>query len=876
MSGLQFLLLILAASPPESTADDVRVLFAEGFEAEADRDFDEKPDRWTRLRKPGFPVYLQSTITAKEAAQGSSCLEMRMDGGAIALNSPSVEAVPGLDYVLECSVKTDGLVRDAAFIVLEAYNQDRRLVEKHASSKIGGTTNWTRVRLGPLTLASPDIAAVQVGLHVEHAGRPDLRGRVLFDDVRLTRLPRIGLELSPRATLYAVGTIVEVACHVAGDSAAGADIAFKLVDETGQNIDAKELPLEKVETIESERSSQSTAVWRLSLARPGFYRVFAQMRSGKKLAAERDLTLAVAAPIERPQAGEFGWTLHDGEGTLKLDTIGEVATEAGAHWLKIPLWTAQSPSDIARVDALNSFLGRFDAQGLGAVGILQPPSDPDAQASASANEPRSKVKTPRGAESEPEADRTAMAARFFSQPDDLWFAPIEAAMARLTLKVRTWQLGADHDSSLSEIAGFDARMSEIKSRLRQVDQDAQAGTCGVWGGQTTGDSAACDFLTLFVRSATPPEEIAARLAQPRPAGGKLWLTLEALEAKDRTVEERAADLIRRMVAAKAGGADKIFFANPISDNRGLLRDDGSATELLIPWRTAALFLAGAAYVGTVDLPGGSPNAVFSRNGNALMVVWNSQPRRETLYLGSDPRQTDMWGRESPLSIEGAEQAVAVGPTPVFITGLNEAAARWRTDFAFVQDTLASTYGTAMPNGFRVESSFRHDVNVKVRMTPPADWKFSQREFEFSLAPGEKIERPFDITLPLGASHGPQPVRLEFEIVGQQTIAFAMVRKLVLGTGDLVLEAKTSLDPRGQMLVEQRMANRGSTALRFRCHLAIPARRRLRKNVVVPPNGEIVTVYRVPNGQELVGKRMLIHAEEFGGANMLNLTVIGRE
>lgn len=73
-------------------------------------------------------------------------------------------------------------------------------------------------------------------------------------------------------------------------------------------------------------------------------------------------------------------------------------------------------------------------------------------------------------------------------------------------------------------------------------------------------------------------------------------------------------------------------------------EDGGPTELLLPWRTTALALAGTEYLGSLQLPGGSTNHIFARGDEVVMVVWNTEPVEEVVYLGQDIEQSDVWGR----------------------------------------------------------------------------------------------------------------------------------------------------------------------------------------------------------------------------------------
>ena len=117
------------------------------------------------------------------------------------------------------------------------------------------------------------------------------------------------------------------------------------------------------------------------------------------------------------------------------------------------------------------------------------------------------------------------------------------------------------------------------------------------------------------------------------------------------------------MAAKMQKADGIFVPDPFGAEHGLMNDDGTAGELLLPWRTTALSLAGAEYLGSLQLPGGSQNRVFLQNGKTTLVVWNDTPKHERFYLGEDVQQMDIWGRKTTPEQEGGQQGIDVGPVP---------------------------------------------------------------------------------------------------------------------------------------------------------------------------------------------------------------------
>ena len=127
-----------------------------------------------------------------------------------------------------------------------------------------------------------------------------------------------------------------------------------------------------------------------------------------------------------------------------------------------------------------------------------------------------------------------------------------------------------------------------------------------------------------------------------------------------------------MMAARIQNADAAFLPQPVDAGRGVLGDDGTPDELLLPFRTTAMLLADAQYVGSMRLPGGSHNHVFRKPDNSLvMVVWGDGPATEELFLGEGIVHLDPWGRDIPLVGDAQKQAIRVWQVPSFVLGLNE-------------------------------------------------------------------------------------------------------------------------------------------------------------------------------------------------------------
>jgi hypothetical protein len=356
-----------------------------------------------------------------------------------------------------------------------------------------------------------------------------------------------------------------------------------------------------------------------------------------------------------------------------------------------------------------------------------------------------------------------------------------------------------------------------------------------------------------------------------------WLTLAPLARGEYSDQTRIDDLILRMIAARMHGAGAIFAAQPFDESRGLMNPDGSPGELFVPWRTTAMLLGGREYAGRIQVDGGSTCHAFVRDNQAVLVIWNSRPTVERLMLGDQPERIDVWGRGSvPQLVEADGQKrheLAVGPSPVFVTGQSAGVARWQAGLDFENPRLASTFGQQQTIVMRAKNRFGQAISGEVTLHAPPSWDIDARPSRFKLAEGDELRLPLPVTLKADANSGPQAVRLDFEIAGDRVYRFSVHRTLQLGLEDVQIELSTRLREDGVLVVEQQLTSTSDQPVSFQCLLFPPGRRREMRQVIQAPRGTSGLTFALPNGEELIGQKLWLRAEEIGGPRVLNYTVV---
>jgi hypothetical protein len=873
-------LLIVAADPSPDTdrfsAEAVQVR-AWDFEAGDDANYDTWPDHWTRRRGPGFPTYLPihirpyGDVTHDDLSAGGGrkredlpltptrCLVLELDGGAAIAQSPSVPVRSQFGYVLKAYLRTEGLQHDRAFITLTFFDAEQNPLEVHRSPRYRDLPSWQGVTIGPVMPAHRDIRSAVITLHLEPTGEADLSGRAWFDDIWLGRLPRMAVETNRPTNVYTTRD-VEVSCRVSGFSQPNPLIRFELFDVFGDRVSMEEMPMtsDRGDAITSgspaaidatSRMFSGHTTWRPAIEENGYYQVRVSIPGHT---GHMHQSIVVMDPQTPGETGEFGWSLPQGDRPLSLNSLPRLLGQVGINWVKFPVW--YDDRNKGRADDLAWFAERLSSQGIELVGML--------------DRPPAAIRGMFG-QSDP-----LPIAEVFKEPQ-IWHPAIDPVMTRLSLKVRWWQLGADGDTSFVNFPGLEQKAREIRDGLNRFGSEVNLGLAWRSIDETpVVDQPPWSFLNYTADPSLTEDELGAYLGAESVEPVRRWIGVEPLSAKRYSLKVRARDLVVRMLAAKVAQADGIFIPDPFDPEHGVMHQDGSPGELLLPWRATALAVSEAEYLGSIQLPQGSRNHVFLKNNQAVMFVWNDRPVREILYLGEHIEQFDLWGRSHhPRTVANdgiRKQEIQVDHLPVIVTGLNPHIAQWRIAFRYETAELASVFGKDQIAFFRFTNTFPSGVGGKITLHPPLRvWEVDPRVLQFKLASGKQQREGVHVLLGANATSGRQPVPVKVELTADKTYAFMIYRDIHVGLGDVDIELSASLDEYGNLVVQQILTNKTDEFVSFNCLLFVPGRRRERRQVFNLGRGRTTNVFVLPRGSELVGSTLGLRAEEIGGARILN-------
>jgi hypothetical protein len=853
-----------AAEDPFEGAVEV---FRYGFESDEDRDFDRQPDGWIRRKGDNFPGYVEAAIDRERGHGGKGqSLRFKANGGRVILYSKPVVIDPYHSYIFRGYIRTQSLENDAALVSVSLLNHKRQRVQRFLTRPVTGTfKDWCEVTIGPI-VPHDDVHFVVVGCHLVHGSRMDIRGSAWFDDLRMGELPLFSLESNSQTHFREHDSRVVITSHVDGlDPKHSYRLDMQMVDAEGKPVASTAFDLSSNHSaaqIGEHKPTQSTdngpqrekpIDWTLSPQPHGFYAVEAVLnRDAKPILTKRTSFAVMDSLSDVAEQGEFGWTIKRAEDMTALRELAELASQSGINWLKYPLWGSVSEGGSNTSSQISAFFDELSQRKITPVGLL--------------NEP------PHELRSQFARDWTGIS-EIFTMRTEFWRESIEKVIARYSSHVRYWQLGQEDDESF---VGMSSRnlaetISRVKTEFDRIGRDARIGVH--WNWETAPprrEDVRGIFLSTASRQRLKEGELVQKLKSVTRDAPERWVLIKPLPKTGFTPEERGSDLVKKMVEAKIGGAEKIFADDVFDEETGLLSPGGAPSLLFLPWRTTAMALQGADFIGSFLLPEGSRNYAFSRKGEVAIIVWNNESVDEDLYLSDESAVTDVLGRRIrlPTSASGERAKLHVGPSPLLVRHFPDAIARWMAAVSFEKGRLPSKTGKQREIIHGV-NTFRQGVNGQLRIIVPKDWKVDPPETRFALAAGEKLDCPITLELPSNTSLGSQRIVLEFAM---PPYAFRVYRDYEVGLGDVVLSVVDSKLENGDLQIKQLIDNhtKPEEKLNFECNLYVPSRKRMQRVVTKLSHGRDTQIYIVPDADSLRGTEFQLRAEQIGGQRVLNL------
>lgn len=866
------------------------------FGQEMDRDFDSQPDDWTRRRGPEFPPYVRVGIDIQsgyvaplafsgygtmlsdianvsglggggrigQLANSSSQLSdknvwqqsLRIDanGGFAAIYSRPIPIAADYAFSMQAFVRSEKLVHDAAVVSVSLLDEKRQRIQRFLSQPVSGShAKWVRIQISSMR-PRPDVAYLVIGCHLVHNQKKDITGSAWFDEITVRRVPQIVLTTNNRRRFIDPNLPLAIEARMRGiEDETEYELKFQVVDAHGNVADQWRHSLADASSPASTTGERKVR-WNPESMEYGFYRVNCWLYRGRiPIALEKTSLVVLDQLIVPSDGGEFGWTVQRRVDRPLLDQLTGLAQQAGINHIKLPLWSITDTTDVKNNQLavlLNHTFEQMNRSFIRPIGVLGEPPQPL----------RGKF-----------SDDWAGVSELFELEPKTWFPVLEPVVARYASEIHTWQLGLDSDASFDDSEKLTQILSNSRTVLDRVRRDTQIGV--PWAGH----SSLNDKLPAgsFVSILSPPGETISQLVERLKTIDTVtrWVTLRGSSRRTFSADECAADLARRMIAAKIGGASAIFVTDVFDSHRGLADHDGTPSELFLPWRTMSLALRQTQYLGSLQLGQQSTNHIFVRDGRAMMVLWNPLPVTEELYFGPQAYVSDVWGRKQTLDVDrrSGRQRVRVGPMPVLVHNCMEEIIRWRMAVRFERGVLPSARGEQL-DALLGKNTFQ-GIDGHVEVQYPREWDVTPRNgWKFNLAAGEDFRLPMIVTLPSEASLGRTDLWIHFTINADHRYRFRVRRPYQIGLGDVTIEVQERFLKDGSLEILQVIGNNTQPpeVLSFRCSLFVFGRQRQIVKVTKLATGQSKKIYTVKDAQSLMGRDVWLRAEQIDGLRVLNL------
>ena len=880
------------------------------FEYEDDRDYDKQPDDWVRRQGAEFRQYVSAEIDYQQACHGQRSLRMDANGSGAAYYSPPIPIDHEHMYVLQASILTRGLQRDAALVSFSFLNQRKQRVKRLLTAPVSGThRDWQHLQIPPVSVEE-DVKFVVIGCHLVPSDNRDINGSAWFDRLSISKLPKLSLASNFETHFRESNSPIAIHSRASGLDASFQeeryeyelrlrveDVNGNVLDRTSyqlQTLPAKPQQTPSIQPVgqnpgqtlvnSASRSLQNSpavseaspsgmqteegegvtpisgllhepeqTVWQLTDYPPGFYRVRAVLLRNQLAVVQKSTSFAVLnLKGKAPLRGEFGWNLAGDKHRVQLDDLLAITRESGINWLKMPVWEAAAS---AQASDSGQFLTALRNQAIIPIGML---SDPPLAI-------RRKF-----------APEWSGMSELFLSPPSVWRDGVNQVMALYSPTVTRWQLGDDRDSSFVGLPDFNRTTQSIRREMQRIGQIRQLGVHWNAGSAVPVDPhKSRNFLTVVLDESTPLETVAASVQQIQRAGFEAWVIVRANATDpERNSEQRANEFVKRLVAAKQTGCDLVFCDDVFSPVHGLLEQDGSPTELFLPWRTVALALNDTRYSGSIVLPGRSPNHVFLGENTASMIVWNTEPREEEIYLGDDVQLHTIWGERVslPSDFRTGRQKFKVSGVPLILTGCSKSLMEWRMRLRFDKGQVMNSMTTQEETLF-VTNTFPWPVNGTAQVIASNGWEVQPTQLPVSAQPGEETGLPLEFTIPSRTGMGEQMLGIEFNLGGTGlSYPFQVYSDYLVGTGDVHMEISLTRHALGGLIVEQSITNNTDPPemLDLRCHLLTRGRRRQTRNMDGLMSGQTrKVIYHIADFDELPTRELWLRAEQKNGRRIFN-------
>ncbi len=841
-----------------------------------DNRFFREPMHHDLMERPGYPTFSKVRFDTEHTLSGGRSLYLELNGGNAGafLEVGAIPAVPKSDYLVTAAVRTESLVRSAAylrayFVDPKGHRIDASVVETRPIKTLG---DWTQVAI---KLRGDSEGAVWIGLEVEirqpkrqkndPLGKQrvllqDVEGGAWFDDIGVWQLPRIEVASQSKVNI------------IRGPDTPRLPITVR--DLTGQSLTVEltaydhRLQPAAVSRQELGPGAPRHWTWEPDLPGYGWYLVDMKVRdqtqgvSQSRTPVARTfgafLWLPATQPLHALDASRFKIIAQDlPPGEFKL--LPDLLEGTGIRATVLSVW--EHDTDLGNIeernDQIDDMMQWLYLSGRSAALSL----DPIPKALATAMD-------------SPAVDPITVLGAERSQ----WIAYLTPTLLSHGQRVSRWFLGSPDQA----YAFYNPELPAVTENvIKQFSALAPTPELVIpWRIEQSRrrDVSEALYYLIDVPPGVPADQMPAYLEQWDDIRDKLTLSLREPPADHMTHARRVTDLAIRMMTAweQQPGAIAVskLWTTAAQRQSALVPD-----PLLGVFSNIAHQLAGRRVVGSLNLGKGVKVCVLDGPAGPVLVAWAKQPGSEAsrmnLFLGPNPVAVDVWGNQTPIPLYDGKHRYDVPETPVFITGIDPKLALFRGGFTIDKPFIESTQ-TQHERVLMLTNPWPMTISGHLRITGPDNWASKPTRHFFSIPSGRSVKLPIALSFPVSEVAGPKQLTARFEFTADEPMLIDLALPIEVGLEDVTFNATVALVPGKEPGTEDATAaavvtNTGSETLALYIYANLRGHPIQEKIIAeLDPGQTAVRRFTFPGaGQALRDNAIRIGVREVNGPRILN-------
>lgn len=716
---------------------------------------------WETVRDSEHPTWNEPELAASGSPHGGKrYIRLPTRGGGTAFQLRIKSAVPVTSdrtYLFTGFVRIPPPEREErprnnrAFLEIRWLDLRCELLRADRSVGIAAAYDWTPVAL---EVAVPPAGATWAQLRLGYEGS-DVRGECHFDTLVFRGQPRLQVEPAGRklpvfrpgeAALFRIA----VPASVTGDPT----LLISLRDAAGRDTG----PTRSLNLGERRALSET-----FDLPGPGYFELHTRLVSDGTVVARKITPVLAPPPPFHPRAPgrTFGVVLNP-----YLDRLrdpGALADLLGCQRIKMVVWDhfsgrRSTEPDSAEIVGLLRALAEAEASTFTAV-LVRPPRSlfPGVDPANLRDDPLA----------------------LFSLPKSAWETGFYSTVERYADYLSDWQVGGDANGGIAYGTQSEVALGEVLKVIRVRSRSGRVGVpVSIADAEGVGVPSA-RFFAVQPRAASP----AARYADPLPTpdGRESHLVVEVPvlgpDDRDGARRDQAAELLRRLIHAAAGGAPVVYVPMTGDPQTGLLDADGFPAAGALAVRTVNDVLSGAVLVkGRHLLPPPIRDLVFLKGGTMTLALWSESGTVPVdAFFGYQARIVDPLGATRAIE-PGAK--FEVGSVPLFVVGIDPLLLETQVSVQFHAREKGEPRDATIPlrldppvKLLRLKNHFPDDLrNVSYRIADPlpAGWTVAPRENKISLLKaGEIFQTEVTVTIPPSEQEGTREIAIDLTFVKKE-------------------------------------------------------------------------------------------------------------